>query len=238
MGDDHHFALLLLDLDRFKHVNDALGHAVGDRLLIEIGARLQPTVGPTAGWSPGSAATSSRWWRPGWTIVDWSPGTWRHGSPTLLADPGPPGRPVAGRRRLDRRRDVPGARRGLRHPDAPRRRGDVRREDAGATHSPSTPPSPTTTHRRAWACSPTCVGRWRLRHSTEVAFYYQPQVELAYRRRGRRRGAAALAPPAAWAGRSGGADPGRRAQRGDAAADAARRSTTSSPSWRSGRRTG
>jgi diguanylate cyclase (GGDEF)-like protein len=40
------FSVIIMDLDRFKEVNDTLGHDFGDRLLKELGPRLAEQVGP------------------------------------------------------------------------------------------------------------------------------------------------------------------------------------------------
>jgi diguanylate cyclase (GGDEF)-like protein/PAS domain S-box-containing protein len=43
-GTLHEFSVMLIDLDRFKAVNDTFGHATGDKLLVEVADRMRNSI--------------------------------------------------------------------------------------------------------------------------------------------------------------------------------------------------
>lgn len=45
-SDQIRFAVMSLDIDRFKYINDSLGHVVGDKLIKSISSRINKIIGP------------------------------------------------------------------------------------------------------------------------------------------------------------------------------------------------
>ena len=157
VADERPCALLMIDLDQFKELNDTLGHHVGDELLRSVGPRLSATM------RPGDVVARLGGDEFGVLVKDADTETAAAGRRPAARGARArlrAGRDLAARRREHRHRHLPRARRRTRARCCATPTSRCTRPSAGAWATRSTPRRAITTAATASSWPARCATRW------------------------------------------------------------------------------